>query len=191
MSWDQLTGLVTAFLSMIATGFAAFATWKGPQVAAEQAEKLRQRSEKEQERRRVKLNVFGQLMQERASLTSLMAVQALNLIDIAFADCRPVREAWAELYQGFSASPLPPAHVREERLRKLLGAMASDLGLGDSLRLDDFARVYYPVVLAEEEEIRHKERKARLLQLTRTEGPSANVAVSTSSAASSPYPPPP
>ena len=35
-------------------------------------------------------------------------------------------------------------HVLEERLRKLLAAMAIDIGLGDKLKTDDFGRVYNP-----------------------------------------------
>jgi hypothetical protein len=104
-------------------------------------------------------------------------VRALNLIDIIYHDCRPVREAWADLYLSFDASRNIPVHVQEQRLRTLLAAMAANLGLGDSLRLDDFGRIYYPNALAEEERVRQLERQAALARLQgQTQPPTANTA---------------
>jgi hypothetical protein len=109
--------LAAAIFSAIATGLAAFATWRAPTAAARLAETLRRDSERAQERQKNKLHVFAMLMQERAAIYSENAVRALNLIDVVFVDSRKVREAWAELFLIFSTNPIPP-HVLEERFAK-------------------------------------------------------------------------
>jgi hypothetical protein len=108
-------------------------------------------------------------------LATTEGVRALNLIDVIYYDCRTVREAWAELFLSFDASKKMPQHVQEERLRKLLIAMAADLGVADQLRSDDFGRVYYPNALAEEERVRQLERQAALARL-QGQTPTANTA---------------
>ncbi len=170
--WVQLA---FATLSAMAAGFAAFAAWQAPRSAAKLGEDLRQTSERDNERRRLKLHVFAALMQERASLASLDGVRALNLVDVVFHDCRAVRDAWAELFVSFDASKKLPRHVQEERTQKLLTDMAVDLGLGDQLRSDDLGRVYYPNALAEEEYVRQLERQATKARLE-GQAPTANTA---------------
>lgn len=175
-------------LATLATAIAAaFATWRAPLSAAELAERLRQSQQQVEERRRHKFHVFATLMQERAALHTLDGVRALNLIDVVYHDCRPVREAWTELHLSFDAAKKIPIHAQEERLRKLLIAMASDLGLGDQLRNDDFGRIYYPTALAEEEYVRQLERKATINRL-QGQAPSANTAPEV---VKSLWPPPP
>lgn len=154
-----------ALATLATAALAAFATWRAPLSAAELAEQLRQAHQLIDERRRHKLNVFATLMQERAALHSVDGVRALNLIDVVFHDCRPVREAWTELHLSFDSSRNIPRHAQDERLRILLIAMATDLGLGDQLRNDDFGRVYYPTALSEEEFVRQLERKAAIARL--------------------------
>ena len=133
---EQLV-LLTAIFSAIATALAAFATWRAPMSAAKLAEALRRDAERDSERRRQKLNVFSTLMEERAQIHSDNGVRALNLVDIVFSDSREVRDAWAELYAAFSFKPLVP-HVINERLIRLLGAIAKDIGL---------AVIYAPMTL--------------------------------------------
>jgi hypothetical protein len=97
--------LAAAIFSAIATGLAAFATWRAPTAAARLAETLRRDSERAQERQKNKLHVFAMLMQERAAIYSENAVRALNLIDVVFVDspeslsCRPPssRSPWPRL----------------------------------------------------------------------------------------------
>lgn len=171
---SEYVQILLAMLAVMATGLAAYATWRAPLSAAELAEQLRQASEKQSERRRLKQFVFATLMQERASLATTEGVRALNLIDVIYYDCRDVREAWAELYLSFDGSKKLPQHVQEERLRKLLIAMAEDLGVADQLRSDDFGRVYYPNALAEEERVRQLERQSALARL-QGQTPTANT----------------
>src|ERR1700687_3582640 len=135
--------LAAAAFSAVATALAAFATWYAPRAAAKLAEALRRDAERSQERQRNKLFVFATLMQERSAIYSEAGVRALNTIDVVFHDSRPVREAWAELFLTFSLNPISN-HVLEERLRRLLASMASDIGLGDNLKTDDFGRIYSP-----------------------------------------------
>jgi hypothetical protein len=157
---DRLT-LLTAIFSAIATGFAAFASWRAPTTAAKLAEALRRDAERADERRRQKLNVFATLMQERAQIHFENGVRALNSIDVVFNDSREVREAWSELYLAFEMKPLVP-HVIDERLRKLLAVIAKDVGLTDQLRNDDIGRVYFPQVLQQDQLIKEMQRQQML-----------------------------
>jgi hypothetical protein len=165
MSTSEKIQLIITILTAFTAIAAAFATWRGPISAAELADRLKQSSDRDTERRRHKLHVFATLMQERASIASLEGVRALNLIDVIFHDSREVREAWAELFLSYDSARKLPPHVQEERLRKLLLTMANDLGLGEQLRTDDFGRVYYPSALAEEDYVRNLERRASLQRL--------------------------
>lgn len=185
---SEFLQLTLAVLALVTTGLAAFATWRAPLSATELAERLRQDSEIASERRRYKFHVFATLMQERAALSTMDGVRALNLIDVIFHDNHYVREAWAELFLSFDPTRSLPGHVQEERLRKLLITMAADLGLGSTLRTDDLGRVYYPNALAEEEAVRRLERQAALARLQgRTQSPTANTAPEQPS----PWPPKP
>lgn len=156
--------MTTAIFSALATAFAAFATWNAPRAAAKLSETLRRDAEHHNERQKQKLYVFSQLMQERAQIHSENGVRTLNLIDIVFNESREVREAWSELYMAFHMKPIVQ-HVIDERLRKLLGAIASDIGLADKLRNDDLGRVYYPVVQAQEQFIKDMQRQQVLTSL--------------------------
>jgi hypothetical protein len=156
--------LWTAIFSAIATGLAALATWRAPRAAAQLAESLRRDAESHIERQRQKLQVFGLLMQERSQIYSENSVRALNLIDIVFNESRDVREAWSELYLAFQMKPYLQ-HVVDERLRKLLGSIAKDIGLADELRNDDLGRVYVPIVQAQEQFIKDMQRQQILASL--------------------------
>jgi hypothetical protein len=156
--------LLAAVFSAVATAFAAFATWRAPITAAKLAETLRRDGERNDERRRQKLNIFSTLMQERAQIYSENAVRALNLIDVVFNESREVREAWSELFLAFQLKPYLQ-HVVDERLRKLLAEVANDIGLFDKLRTDDLGRVYYPIVLQQQQFIEYMQRQEILARL--------------------------
>lgn len=182
----NVIALAAAIFSAIATAFAACATLIAPKAAAQFAETLRRDAERHNERHRLKLQVFSTLMQERAQIASDQGVRALNLIDVVFNDAREVREAWAELFLAFYMKPLVQ-HVIDERLRKLLGEMAKDIGLDDQLRTDDLGRVYFPVVQAQEQFIKDMERQ-RLLSILQ-EQPAAGAGAA--ALPTSPWPPKP
>ncbi|MEG3170123.1 DUF6680 family protein [Sphingomonas sp. LB3N6] len=163
-----------AFLSAVAAIAAAVAAWRGPLTAAKMSDALRVNSDKSANSRQIRLNVFATIMQGRAEIYSEDTVRALNFIDVAFSDDTKVRECWSELFQALS--PVAPDHVIDERLRRLLKAMSLNLGLSDSLRQDDFGRVYFPTALLEERNVRQLERKAALARLTGNISPAANSA---------------
>jgi len=153
--------LLSAVFSAIATGLAALATWRAPVSAARLAEQLRRDGERGAERQKQKMWVFAMLMQERADVSSDNAVRALNSIDVVFNDSREVRDTWSELFGAFGMKPLVQ-HLVDERLRRLLSAMARDIGLADGLRNDDLGRVYMPVVQAQERFIKDMQRQQAL-----------------------------
>jgi uncharacterized protein DUF6680 len=168
--------LITAIFSAIAACLAAYATWKAPTAAARLADALRREGDRAQERHRSKLAVFTTLMQERAAFYSENGVRALNLIDVVFNESREVREAWADLFIAFNPNSNIPYHVQEERLRRLLAAMAKDVGLAEQLRTDDLSRVYFPTALAQERFIRDMQRQQTPARLQDQILPTASTA---------------
>lgn len=158
--------------STLATGFAAWAAWKSPLRAADFAEQLR----RDGERQSHKLQVFSTLMQERASIYSENGVRALNLIDVVFCDSREVREAWAELFLSYQAKNNIPPHGQQERLRKLLAAMAKNIGLSEQLRIDDFDRVYFPAAVEQTRLIENMERQEKMKKLNPPQLPASPTA---------------
>ncbi len=174
--------VIAAGLSALATIAAAVAAFRAPISAAAAAEALRSESAQAQHRRQIKLSVFGAIMQERADIAQRDCVIALNLIDVAFFDVPHVREAWAELHESFSPIKQVPTHIQDERLRKLLRAMAQDLGLADNLRLDDFARIYYPNALADETRALRLQQQDAIRRLTQKPEEPARPSKSTTDA---------
>ena len=156
--------LLAAIFSAIATGLAVVVTWRAPISAAKLAEALRRDGERQQQSQRQKFHVFATLMQERSQIHSDNGVRVLNLIDVVFHDSRQVREAWAELFLAFHMNPLVQ-HVIDERLRRLLSAIAADIGLADELRTDDLGRIYFPIVQAQEQFIKDTQRQQILRSL--------------------------
>lgn len=163
--FTQNPATLSAFLSAVATLLAAFATWQGPRSAATLAEKIRKDAERENERRRMKLQVFSTLMQERATIASLDSVRMLNSIDFVFSDSPRVREAWADLFSIFHTTDIPHPQLREEKLRILIKEMGVDIGLSETLKVDDIARIYYPNAIAQEEELQMLRRQQALLHM--------------------------
>lgn len=175
LSKPEWIAALAAGLSAVATGIAAWTAYMGPLRAAELAEKLSSMGDARADKRRAKLHILGVLMAHRKSYWLNDPVNAFNLIDVVFNESREVRSAWSELFLTFRNDI--PEHVREERLRKLLGTMSKDLGLSDELRTDDFGRVYTPDAVVEEQIVSTLQRRAAL---ARFEGldvqPSANTA---------------
>jgi hypothetical protein len=189
LSKPEWVAALAAGLSAIATGIAAWTAYMGPLRAAELAERLRSSGDSRADKTRAKLHILAVLMAYRKSYWLGEPVNAFNLIDVAFNDCRDVRSAWSELHLAFKNEI--PEHVREERLRKLLGAMSKDLGLSDELRTDDFGRVYLPEASVEEQLVSMYQRRAALARFeSGIIQPSTNT---TNSDASSPslFPPRP
>lgn len=180
-----------ALLSAIAALASVLATWLGPRSAAKLAERLREKVERENEGRRMKLQVFSVLMQERATIAAVDSVRMLNSIDLVFSDAASVREAWASLFTILSTSSNPHIQLREEKLRQLLSAMAGDLGLAMTIKVDDIGRIYYPNALAQQEELEMLQRE-RALRSIRSQGEAQQqILPATASILPSKFPPKP
>lgn len=173
LSRPEGVAAIAAIFSAVATGLAVYATFHGPRAAAELAERLRTTGDAHAERRRTKLHVFAVLMANRKAVWTNEAVNALNLIDVVFNDNADVRSWWAELYLSFTRGI--PDHVRDEKLRKLLGAMSRDLSLADELRTDDFGRVYRPDAIVEDDLLQMHRRRTALAAFEGTGSPAANT----------------
>lgn len=145
-------------IAAVAAIWAVLATFAAPWINARLTENWQQR----QERRRLKLWVFGTLMQDRGGPISNDAVRAYNLIDALFHDGRKVRDAWGEYYDSLGDGRLGTgegARIREDKRNALLRTMAEEIGLGDHFVSQDFTRVYRPMGMAEQDEINHMQQQ--------------------------------
>ncbi len=167
--------LAIAICSAIATACAVIATWRAPTAAAKLAEALRRDAERDYERQKQKVRIFSTLMQERARIYSEDSVRALNLIDVVFNESREVREAWSELFLAFHMTPLQQ-HVIDERLRRLLAAISTNIGLADGLRNDDLGRVYRPIIQEQEQFIKDIQRRQMLISFQASNAGGASTA---------------
>ena len=107
----------------------------------------------DQERKRLKLYVFGHIMQDRANPANIDAVRAYNLIDALFHDTKSVRDKWQDYYDSLGDSRLSSdegTRIRDDKRTELLRAMAEDIGLGKDFSSVDFSRVYWPEGLEQE-----------------------------------------
>lgn len=171
----QTIGAVSAIASAIAALVSLFSLWRAPHSAAQLAENLREKAEASAEKRRLKISIFTTLMSERATFFSRDAVRAFNLIDVAFNNALPVRNAWAQFFESLDDKNQVPEHAKTERLRALLSQMSIDIGLSDELRSDDLKRIYYPIALAEEQQL-YAMQRAQSLKVLQGTPPSANAA---------------
>src|ERR1035441_1423778 len=123
-----------------------------------------------------KLGIFRILMSFRATRLAPTFVQALNLIDMEFADAseKPVRDAWKELQDHYSdwgrktpeqrkSDDKKDVERAEELLTELLMKMGETLGYNFD-RVYVKKGVYYPEGLGDIEQEQHALRK-RLLSL--------------------------
>ncbi|MBN9588295.1 MAG: hypothetical protein BGN85_05570 [Alphaproteobacteria bacterium 64-11] len=95
------------------------------------------------ERRSAKERLFIQLMAHRKSIPiSLEWAQALNVIDVVYADHPKVVERWHDLYDTLCTTNPPDSRVQHERL-ELLSEMAKALGYG-GLQQTDIDKFYVP-----------------------------------------------
>jgi hypothetical protein len=75
-------------------------------------------------------------------------VNALNLIDVVFADDDDVVSAWHSLYDAVSTNPFPQERVNHSQI-ELLSTMAHSLGY-KYLQQTDIDKYYSPVALGEQ-----------------------------------------
>ena len=104
------------------------------------------------EKRKDKMAIFQCLMTHRMiGWTDSSSVNALNLIDIVFSDCEPVRAQWKILLSKYR-----PEFSKQEQEReqcKLLELMAKNLGYKKKITWDTIQNPYYPVGLSQQREL--------------------------------------
>lgn len=117
------------------------------------------------EKRDAKLNLFMALMAERKSpLVSQQVAQALNKIDVVFADARDVKARWHEYYALLHQ---PPGELRTHKWLELLSTMAAELGYRDLAQVD-LDKFYVPQGHVDDAEFQRKvgQQWARVLENT-------------------------
>ncbi len=113
---------------------------------------IAQHLQNKSEKRKDKVQIFQCLMTRRTTgWAALEAVNALNSIDIVFADCDPVRKQWAILLSKYRKEISAQEQYREQC--KLLELMANNLGYKDKITWDIIQNPYYPEGLARQVEI--------------------------------------
>ena len=97
-------------------------------------------------KRRDKLEVFKTLMANRDGWT-VESVQALNILDIVFADNENVRTAWKEFYNSLCIQNPNEMECKQcnQAHKKLLIAMAASLGYRDKISWETIENMYKPV----------------------------------------------
>ena len=145
----QIVSAVTAIWAIVAT---LAAPYIGSRMSAYW--------QNNQERKRLKLYVFGHILQDRANPANIDVVRAYNLIDALFHDTKSVRDKWQDYYDSLGDSRLSSdegTRIRDDKRTELLRAMAEDIGMGKDFSSVDFSRVYWPEGL-------EQERSLQLLQ---------------------------
>ncbi len=93
--------------------------------------------------------VFATIVSNRHQKTTADVVQALNTIDIAFANDRTVRELWKDYLEiaELDMSKASAAKRLEDKYVEMIHAMGRSLGLGDQVSQLQMSQIYFPVGL--------------------------------------------
>lgn len=117
-----------------------------PIVAVLIGQWLQNRSEK----RKDKMHIFKVLMTSRIYGWTPESVNALNIIDIVFADDKGVRKAWKDLNDKYQVSNPDQQHLKkiENAQYKLLEEIANALGYKDKITWETIQNPYFPIGMA-------------------------------------------
>jgi hypothetical protein len=140
-----------AAFTMIAAIMALIVAWRAPKMAAQFAEDLRNQNEAANERTRLRMHVFTNLMKCRSQILHRDALDAINLVDVAFPDDVSVRSA----RKSFTAATLEvPHHPIKivERYHALIDKVATAVGFGPCIGPSDIQSGYYPTALGRMDE---------------------------------------
>jgi hypothetical protein len=103
-----------------------------------------------------KVRILGILLSLRHQPLSADAIRSLNLIDVAFARDRAVKEAWSRYFATLNdqgLNDLAGRAIRDEKRRDLILAIAGVVGLAEQLTSADVLRAYGPTVVAKSDEL--------------------------------------
>ena len=89
------------------------------------------------------------------------SVNALNVIDIVFANDKSVRAAWKDLNDKYNVSDPDEQHLKKIQLAqyKLLEAIANSLGYKDKITWETIQNPYMPKGMADQIESQKKMQK--------------------------------
>lgn len=119
---------------------------------------LQNRSEK----RKDKMQIFKTLMTSRIYGWTPESVNALNIIDIVFANDKNVRAAWKDLNDKYHVSDPDQQHLKkiENAQYKLLEAIACSLGYKDKITWETIQNPYMPVGMVNQIEVQKNMQQA-------------------------------
>lgn len=109
------------------------------------SQSLQAKHEKQSE----KLQILKTLMTQRILPKSVEYVNALNTIDIIFADSKSVREAYKSLYESYHQKDFDYTKS-QTKLTKLIEAIVADVGYKEKITWDTIQQPYYPIWLDNE-----------------------------------------
>ncbi len=113
------------------------------------------------EKRKDKMQIFKALMTSRIYGWTPESVNALNVIDIVFANDKSVRAAWKDLNDKYNVSDPDEQHLKKIQLAqyKLLEAIANSLGYKDKITWETIQNPYMPKGMADQIESQKKMQK--------------------------------
>lgn len=114
------------------------------------------------EKRKDKMQIFKALMTSRIYGWTPESVNALNVIDIVFANDKSVRAAWKDLNDKYNVSDPDEQHLKKIQLAqyKLLEAIANSLGYKDKITWETIQNPYMPVGMANQIEAQKNMQQA-------------------------------
>lgn len=128
-----------------------------------------QRLQIKAKKREDKLQIFKILMTSRMRAWSLESVQALNLIDIVFADDQDVRTAWKDLHDKYCIGNAGAAELKkiETAQHKLLETMAKSLGYADQITWETIQNPYIPdgMLIQQQTQMQYQSNLMALLEM--------------------------
>ena len=114
------------------------------------------------EKRKDRMQIFKALMTSRIYGWTPESVNALNVIDIVFANDKSVRAAWKDLNDKYNVSDPDEQHLKKIQLAqyKLLEAIANSLGYKDKITWETIQNPYMPVGMANQIEAQKNMQQA-------------------------------
>ncbi len=143
--------VLAATLTMVAAFTAVYFASRAPKAAAKWAEAYRIQSEKAVEREKLRMNVFVSLMKCRSQLLHQDALAALNLLDVAFVEDKPVRDAYKSFIEATGEDPSSYTKILE-RYYVVIEKVAHAVGMSNHINAFDVRAGYYPNVLGKFDE---------------------------------------
>ena len=102
-------------------------------------------------KREDKMRIFIDLMVSRIYGWTAQSVHSMNIIDVVFADCKKVKEAWHKFFDLCKIKD--PSEQQQKDIEmaryKLIETIGEDLGYKDKLTWDEIQSYYLPQGLAE------------------------------------------